>query len=281
MTFTRAAIGAAGEFGVGQRVLNLGWIFRSQKELDYGIDAHVEVVDDGRPSGRLIAIQIKSTEDTNSARRQRRGFVVPISREHADMWLDHSLPVLMVVHDAPEASITWALVELAALSKPATPSPDRYFEIVVPHDQQLEKEALPALSSIAKRGPVPDQLHALWVTTPKLSSQDKYSGTARVTAEGDLSMTVWESDGRIFSIFDRLRSPGQDERERIEELLPWAELIDGDFYTIREDEIIEPIQALRRRFIKSPLDAHTASFRFQFRLNGLGRAMETLQSHIH
>ena len=37
-----------------------GWIFRKQHESDHGIDALVETVVAGQPTGRLIALQIKS-----------------------------------------------------------------------------------------------------------------------------------------------------------------------------------------------------------------------------
>ena len=37
-----------------------GWMFREQTTHDYGIDAHVEIVQDGPPTGKLIALQIKS-----------------------------------------------------------------------------------------------------------------------------------------------------------------------------------------------------------------------------
>ena len=37
-----------------------GWLFREQALHDYGIDAQVEIVIDGKPTGDLIAIQIKS-----------------------------------------------------------------------------------------------------------------------------------------------------------------------------------------------------------------------------
>jgi hypothetical protein len=38
----------------------LGWLFRNQPTEDYGIDAHVEVVDGENVRGRLLALQIKS-----------------------------------------------------------------------------------------------------------------------------------------------------------------------------------------------------------------------------
>ena len=54
-------IARIGVHGVATLVLrNLGWIFREQHESDNGIDAIVESAVDGRPTGRLIALQIKS-----------------------------------------------------------------------------------------------------------------------------------------------------------------------------------------------------------------------------
>src|SRR5207253_1099337 len=40
-------------------VEELGWIFRRQPESDFGIDAHIEIVAAGKPTGRLVAAQIK------------------------------------------------------------------------------------------------------------------------------------------------------------------------------------------------------------------------------
>ena len=37
-----------------------GWAFREQPVPDFGIDAHVEPSHEGRPSGKLIALQIKA-----------------------------------------------------------------------------------------------------------------------------------------------------------------------------------------------------------------------------
>jgi len=47
-----------------------GWLFREQFTHDYGIDAQVEIVRDGQPTGALIGIQIKSGESYFSDQRQ-------------------------------------------------------------------------------------------------------------------------------------------------------------------------------------------------------------------
>ncbi len=38
----------------------LGWIFREQPIVDVGVDAIIEQCEDGNPTGRFIAVQIKS-----------------------------------------------------------------------------------------------------------------------------------------------------------------------------------------------------------------------------
>ncbi|MCV9927235.1 DUF4365 domain-containing protein [Flavobacterium sp. LS1R49] len=39
---------------------NIGWIFREQPIADVGLDAIIEQVENGEPTGKFIAIQIKS-----------------------------------------------------------------------------------------------------------------------------------------------------------------------------------------------------------------------------
>ena len=43
-----------------RQVLEAGLIFREQPVSDYGIDAHIEIENNGKATGRLIAVQIKS-----------------------------------------------------------------------------------------------------------------------------------------------------------------------------------------------------------------------------
>ncbi|WP_419503868.1 DUF4365 domain-containing protein [Lentzea aerocolonigenes] len=46
----------------------LGWLFREQPTEDYGIDAHVEVVDGEDVRGRLLALQIVVARSTVHSR---------------------------------------------------------------------------------------------------------------------------------------------------------------------------------------------------------------------
>jgi hypothetical protein len=75
-----------------------GWLFREQPTHDYGIDAHIEIVDNLRPTGKLVALQIKSgisffTEETEDS------FVFRIDDRHVAYWIGHSMPVVLVLYN--------------------------------------------------------------------------------------------------------------------------------------------------------------------------------------
>lgn len=82
----------------------LQWIFREQPIADMGIDAHIETVTNGAPTGQLLALQIKTGashfHDTGDA------LVYYGNTVHIDYWRGHSLPVLLVAH-LPETNQTY------------------------------------------------------------------------------------------------------------------------------------------------------------------------------
>lgn len=83
-----------------------GWLFREQTTHDYGIDAHVEIVTNERPTGKLIALQIKAgasffAEETNDA------FVFRTNGKHIAYWVDHSMPVVVVLFNPETKQAYW------------------------------------------------------------------------------------------------------------------------------------------------------------------------------
>jgi Domain of unknown function (DUF4365) len=88
---------------------DLGWIFREQTISDWGIDAHVEVTTRSEPTGRLLALQIKSGK--SFFRKRGENFVFYGEGRHLRYWRNHSLPVAIILHD-PETGLTlWQRVE--------------------------------------------------------------------------------------------------------------------------------------------------------------------------
>lgn len=86
------------------------WIFRRQYGSDFGIDAQVEPRnEEGKGSGKLVALQIKS--GASHFIRRGNGYVFYGERRHLDYWDMHSLPVLLVLHNPTDGMTLWQHVE--------------------------------------------------------------------------------------------------------------------------------------------------------------------------
>jgi hypothetical protein len=88
---------------------DFGWAFRHQPVLDWGIDAHVEVMEGDQLIGKLIALQIKS--GPSYFRKKGDGFVYYGEKRHYDYWLNHSLPVFIILHRPADNLILWQKFE--------------------------------------------------------------------------------------------------------------------------------------------------------------------------
>lgn len=84
-----------------------GFIFREQTIKDYGIDAIIETKNDNYLSRRLIAVQIKSGESYFKERKEEcvvyRGDI-----KHYYCWLNHSLPVIIVLYSPTTGECIWS-----------------------------------------------------------------------------------------------------------------------------------------------------------------------------
>jgi hypothetical protein len=86
-----------------------GWFFREQPVSDYGIDALVEVIENKEPTGKLIALQIKT--GASYFRPKANGFVFYGELRHLEYWTRHSLPVFLILHDPFRNLTLWQRVE--------------------------------------------------------------------------------------------------------------------------------------------------------------------------
>ena len=102
-----------------EKIINqMGMIFREQPVDDYGIDAQIEIVENKCATGKLIAVQIKSG---NSYFKELtpNSIIYRGKRKHYDYWLNHSLPVIIVLYDPEKDKCYWNIVnkETAILSE--------------------------------------------------------------------------------------------------------------------------------------------------------------------
>jgi Domain of unknown function (DUF4365) len=116
-------------------VKDIGWAFREQAEVDWGIDAHVEVIEESKLTGRLLALQIKS--GASYFKKKGKNFVYYGDPRHLKYWTTHSLPVVIVLHN-PETGLTvWQKVERHLVSVHDSGK----WSIEIPHDKILSADA--------------------------------------------------------------------------------------------------------------------------------------------
>lgn len=92
-----------------QKVLEAGHIFREQSISDYGIDAQIEIKDGTKATGRLVAAQIKAGP-SYFFKEDENGFWHYMSDRHRDLWINHSLPVILVLCDLDERDCYYEIV---------------------------------------------------------------------------------------------------------------------------------------------------------------------------
>ena len=110
----------------------LSFAFRVQHDEDYGIDAHVELIEDERPTGRLLGIQLKAGP---SYFKESIGdsYVFRADSRHIEYWFDHCLPVLICLCDLDSRQVYWQVVNAETAS-----STGKRFKVLVPMSQRLD-----------------------------------------------------------------------------------------------------------------------------------------------
>lgn len=89
------------------------WIWREQPVADFGIDAHIEAVgEDGRPTGKLFAVQVKSGASYFRGGKHAVSFYV--DDEHIRYWDQHALPAILVLHNPEDGATIWQWANLTA-----------------------------------------------------------------------------------------------------------------------------------------------------------------------
>lgn len=113
----------------------LGFAFRVQHDEDYGVDAHAELIEDERPTGRLLGIQLK-TGPSYLKEAHEDSYVFRADSRHVEYWLDHCLPVLICLCDLDSRLVYWQAVD----TETAT-STGKGFKVLIPMSQRLDSNA--------------------------------------------------------------------------------------------------------------------------------------------
>lgn len=218
-----------------------GFIFREQTIKDYGIDAIIETKNDNYLSGKLIAVQIKSGESYFKEQKEEcvvyRGDI-----KHYYYWLNHSLPVIIVLYSPTTGECIWECVNKQTASRCQSG-----WKINIPCKQTVE-DSKNKLYDLANKQ---SEFTSRWTSLVLAKEWMLY-----INEYGSLILEVEEwinkSSGRGRFI---LKSECEDETEKvlfereilglgvrsydlvIKELFPWANIeIDIDFYQDNMDE---------------------------------------------
>jgi hypothetical protein len=176
----------------------LGWLFREQPTEDYGIDAHAEVVDGEDVRGRLLALQIKGGMSWFRETAPRGWWFRP-DAEHVAYWLNHSLPVAVVLYHPETKRCHWQLVNRQTLQGTSTGG----WKLLVPEAQVLDASAADRLREAAEGDPYVLRIRQLQLAKPwmellasgKRLVVDIEEWINKTSGRGSISLGVDNEDG--------------------------------------------------------------------------------------
>jgi len=223
---------------VNLAVQKLGWIFREQTKSDHGIDAHIEIVKDGSPTGKLLGLQIKS--GASFFRKSKdNDFSYRGTARHLKYWTNHSLPVLVLLVNTKTEKVYWQVVEVSKVQRNA-----KGWKLPVPRSNLLVAAARSSIEAIADGSPSERRLQRLQLDLELmrfLQSDNQLFVEAETWPNKSLprtSITLFsrDADGEEKLIQHYGMQFGWSLDPLLEHLFPWAEVsIDSDYYFWRED----------------------------------------------
>lgn len=86
-------------------IQKLGWIFREQPIVDVGLDGIIELVENGEPTGKFIAVQIKT--GLGNFYKTEKGLSHYVTNIHYNYWLDLCIPIILIAHIPEEGKTYW------------------------------------------------------------------------------------------------------------------------------------------------------------------------------
>lgn len=111
---------------------DLGWSFREQTVDDFGIDAEIEVADQNRLTGKVIAAQIKSGNSYFISATEE-GVIFRFDEKHKKYWLKHVLPVIVLLYHPHSKECIWEVINEFTVKKVS----DKRYKIVIPKENQF------------------------------------------------------------------------------------------------------------------------------------------------
>lgn len=100
-------IGELGEAAVRKRFLSMGFQFDLRGRLEAGIDGIAEIMIEGEPTARMIAVQVKSTQAGAYTSETEQGFTYLLNSADLNYWRTSNLPVILVLYRESDETFFW------------------------------------------------------------------------------------------------------------------------------------------------------------------------------
>jgi hypothetical protein len=143
----------------------LGWGYRRvPREIDFGIDGHIDVMAPSGPTGRSIAVQVKSGR-SYFASKTDFGLRFVGENKHLNYYIHNRGPIIIVILNEDGSQGYWDTFEIEKTS----PEGSDAWCMEIPFRNKLETSVASAWSSIA--GPVTDQtemIRRMWDANKQL-----------------------------------------------------------------------------------------------------------------
>ena len=211
------------------------FIFREQSIADYGIDAIIETRENNLPTGKMIGVQIKSG-DSFFRENEGESVIYRVDKKHRDYWVNHALPVIIVLYSPTQDKCIWELV-----SKENLIFCKSQWKILIPQSQILEKSCS-KLHDIAQNMSEYEHRHASLVFAKEWMLETQKKGHVilevgewvnKSSGKGDFFLKSTDDNGNETVLFERtLWGFGlKSYANVIQEMFPWATVaVDTDFY---------------------------------------------------
>jgi hypothetical protein len=279
-----------------------GWLFREQPVHDYGIDAHVEIVEKEKATGKIIAIQIKAgmsyfEEESDSA------YVFRTDKRHVEYWTGHSLPVIVVLYHPEKDVLFWRSV-----SEETTQSTGKGWKINIPMASILTDDSIHELEKLIQPPTYIRRLNQLrlsrsWIDLVAdgekvyIEFEDWVNKSLprfqfRIGCEGrrDIHERHWPT----------MYAPGLSFEALLSDLFPWADFDTDEDAVERDDDSLGPEVSLADdddgsgdeagesdvsvdwsdRIVPISSNGETDEYRVILTLNDLGKAFILLDDHL-
>lgn len=247
----RAGINAAEKF-----FNDAGWFFREQPVMDWGIDAHVEVGEDGKPTGRLIGLQIKS--GSSFFKKKGDDYIFYGRSRHLEYWSNHSLPCFLILYNPDDSMLLWCRLERRLVEVT-----DKGWSIIIPRGQILTKDSLKYIAQGISNDPESKRRARLTVD---------YALIKAVAEEDEVYLTIplWINKslnfrGAAFTFGDLNKkeadidvpywAPFADIPQIMDDLMPWldyeyAESVEEHAGEVEDHKLLVNVNELGQAFLR-------------------------------